>query len=183
MISNQTVSRRTSHSGTPLLDSFIRHQTSRCSASETVGDHGGTFKSGTGTERGYGGPTTRNQGAPSSASALDRHGLNFFDQLLERNGTAPIQKLARELLGAGGRALEGHQQSGLHLRLRARDFRLVNGFGGSIYLANHDVHQLGEIGGIRSGVQAKHSDVRIGCMEGIDCVAEAALLAYLLEQA
>src|SRR5947209_4201770 len=85
-------------------------------ARETVGDRGGTFKSRTGTERGYGGPTTRNQGAPSSASALDRHALNFFDQLLERHGTAPIQKLACELLGAGGRALEGHQQSGLHLR-------------------------------------------------------------------
>jgi hypothetical protein len=102
MISNQTISRRRSHSGTPLLDSFVRHQTSRCPASETVGDRGGTFKSRTGTERGDGGPTTRNQGAPSGAGALDRHGFNFLDQLLERNGTAPIQKLARELLGAGG---------------------------------------------------------------------------------
>jgi len=91
-----------SDSGKPLLDFFVHHQTSRCPASETVGDHGSTFKSRTGTERGDGGPTACNQGAPSSASALDRHGLDFFDQLLERNGTAPIQKLARELLGAGG---------------------------------------------------------------------------------
>src|SRR5262249_34991110 len=101
MISNQTVSRRMSDSGTPLLDFFVHHQTSRCPASETVGDRGGTFKSRTGTERGDGGPTTRNQSAPSGARALDRDGFNFFDQFLERNGTHPIQKLARELLGAG----------------------------------------------------------------------------------
>src|SRR5258707_917990 len=100
MISNQTVSRRRGHSGTPLLDSLVSHQTSRCPASETVGDRGGTFR--TRTERGDGGPTTRNQGAPSGAGALDRHRFNFFDQLLERNGTTPIHKLARELLGAGG---------------------------------------------------------------------------------
>src|SRR5512132_1175603 len=101
IISNQTVSRRTSGSGTPLLDFLVHRQTSRCPAGETVGDRGGTFKSRTGTERGDGGPTTRNQGAPSGTGALDRDGFNFFDQFLERNGAPPIQKLARELFGAG----------------------------------------------------------------------------------
>src|SRR5437763_16474174 len=101
MISNQTVSRRTSDSGMPLLDFLVHHQTSRCPASETVGDRGGTFKSRTGTERGDGGPTTRNQGTPSRAGALDRDGFNFFEQFLERNGAPPIQKMARVLLDAG----------------------------------------------------------------------------------
>src|SRR5262249_11101279 len=44
-------------------------------------------------------------------------------------------------------------------------------------------HELGDIGSVRSRVEAEHSCVRIWCMEGIDRVAKAALFPYLLKQA
>src|SRR6266849_6103119 len=99
---------------------------SRCPASKTVGDRGGTFKPGTGTERGNGGSSARDQRTAGGAGALDCHGFDFSDNLVERNGTAPVAHLTRELLGARAGTLERHQQSCLHLRLRPRDLGLVD---------------------------------------------------------
>src|SRR5215468_1492848 len=44
----------------------------------------------------------RNEGTAGSAGALDRHGFNFLNQLVERNWATPIEQLTRELLGARG---------------------------------------------------------------------------------
>jgi len=85
-----------------LLSSAARHPTLRGPAGETVRDRGGSFKPGARTERGDGGPTSRNQGAAGGAGALDRYGFNFLNQLVERNWATPIEQLTRELLGARG---------------------------------------------------------------------------------
>src|SRR5262245_47053328 len=100
MMTSQTVGGRTTQSRTPLLDCVARHQPSRRAACKTVRDRGGTFKPGTGTERGDGGTAARNQGTARSAGALDRYRFNFLDKLLERDRAAPIEELARELFGA-----------------------------------------------------------------------------------
>src|SRR5262245_16328448 len=85
-----------------LLSSAARHPTSRGPAGETVRDRSGSFKPGARTERGDSGPPPRNERTAGSAGALDRHGFNFLNQLVERNWATPIEQLTRELLGARG---------------------------------------------------------------------------------
>jgi hypothetical protein len=85
-----------------LLSSAARHPTSRGPAGETVRDRSGSFKPGARTERGDSRPPPRNEGTAGSAGALDRHGFNFLNQLVERNWATPIEQLTRELLGARG---------------------------------------------------------------------------------
>src|SRR5215831_16065925 len=85
-----------------LLSSAARRPTLRGPAGETVRDRSGSFKPGARTERGDGGPPPRNEGTAGSAGALDRHGFNFLNQLVERNWATPIEQLTRELLGARG---------------------------------------------------------------------------------
>src|SRR5262245_34954349 len=81
--------------------SVIGHPISCGPAVKTVGDRGGTFKPGTGTERRDGGPPAGDQGAAGGTGALDGHGFDARDQLIEGNRPAPGEHLASELLRAG----------------------------------------------------------------------------------
>src|SRR5262245_14873971 len=136
-----------------------RRSDSRSSADETVGDRGGTFKPAAGAEGGYRRPSARNQGAAGGAGTLDRYSFDLTNELVERNRAAPMEHLARKLLGARTRAFERHQQPGFHLRLCARDFRLIDGLGRAIDLSHHDAHQLRDVGGIGAGIEAEHPSV------------------------
>ncbi len=155
---------------------------SRRSAYQTVGDRRRTFKSGARAERGHRRPAASDQGAPGSARAFDRDGLDASNQFVDRYRTAPCHHLPRQLLGTRAGALQRHQQAGFHLRLRARHLGLVDGFRRGADLAHHDAHQLGDVGGVGARVEPEHSRVRIGGVERIDRIAEAALLAHFLEQ-
>ena len=94
-----------------------------------------------------------------------------------------MEKLARELLGTGAGALECHQQSGFHLCLCPCHLRLIDGLRRAVDLIHDDTHQLGHIGRIGPGIEAEHSGVRIGRVERVDRVTQAALLTYFLKQA
>ena len=59
-------------------------------------------------------------GARPTRERACRHGVDALDQLAGGMSRPIDSKLARHLLGAGGRALEPHQQAGLELRLGAR---------------------------------------------------------------
>jgi hypothetical protein len=94
--------KQTAWSGNPPLECVAAHQISSSATGETVGDRGGTFKPGAGTKRRDRGSAAHNQGTPSGAGALDSYRFDFLDKLLERNRSAPIEHLPRELLGARG---------------------------------------------------------------------------------
>src|SRR5512132_2918480 len=103
------------------------HPASGSPANETVGNRSSAFKPAARTERGDSRSSTRDQGTAGGAGALNGHGFDFSHQRVERNGAAPMEQLARELLGARTGALKRHQQSGFHLRLCPRDFRCIDG--------------------------------------------------------
>ncbi len=87
-----------------------------------------------------------------------------------------------KLLGAGRAALQRHQEARLHLRLGPRDLGLGQRLHRIIHDIDHDLHHLRRVGRIGAGVEAEEARAGVGRVERVDRVAEAALLAHLLEQ-
>ena len=90
--------------------------------------------------------------------------------------------MPRKLSEARFRAFQRHQQAGLHLRLGAGNLGLVQRFGGERNLIDGDPHQFWRIGLVGAGIEGEHAGVDIRHVEGVDRVAESAVLAHFLEQ-
>src|SRR5262249_38599925 len=101
---------------------------------------------------------------------------------IERNGTAPIDHLACQLLRARPRALQRHQQARLHLSLGAIHLRLVRSLSHRVDFIHYDTHELSYIGGIGAGIESKQTAIGVRRVEAVDRIAESALLAHLLKE-
>src|SRR5665213_3106054 len=109
---------------------------------QTLSNRSGTFKPGTKSQHRRGELAAAEQRPPSRSRAVHRDGVDFGDQLLNRNRPAMNHHLAGELPDALARTLQRHQQPGLHLRLSAGDLALGQSLSGVGDLLDNDLHQL-----------------------------------------
>src|SRR5258707_163839 len=81
---------------------------------------------GPGSKCAKGGPPPGEQRPPRGEGAHTRPRLHLGDDLVEGDRAAPGDDLAGKLLGARARALEGHEEARLHLRLGAGDLGVAD---------------------------------------------------------
>ncbi len=113
---------------------------------------------------------------------FDADGVDPGHQLFHRQRTPIGQHVTRQLFGAGAAAFQRHQQPGLHLRLGAGDLGFGQGLDRVVDDIDDHFHHLRRVGGIGAGIEPEKAGVGIGRMEGVDRVAQPALLAHFLEQ-
>src|SRR5690554_1485662 len=108
--------------------------------------------------------------------------IDAVDRLLQRNGTPPDDLLARQLAGPRRGTFQRHQKPGTDLVADPHHLFISDALGGTAKLVEYYRQQLPHLFLAGGGCDAEDAAVGKGPMEGVDGVAETALLADLLKQ-